>query len=413
MKTIAVIGGGQLCLMMAQAIRKKNMPYRLIAVDPSPNCPARPYLDELITGDYKDETKIRQLAQKADLITFEIELASSGVLHELSKKGMSVHPSPDVLQIIQDKYVQARFLEKKRLPIPEYMHIEDNVDLEKAITYLGLPVMIKSRKDSYDGRGNFILRSAGDLRSVFSYFGRKPLMAQKFIPFETEISVIVARNIHGAKVTFPVGENIHGKDYNILQKTILPARVPESVIDEAKMIAENAVESLKGVGVFGIEMFVTQNRVLINEIAPRVHNTGHFSIEACATSQFEQHIRAITGSEFGDTHLITDSAVMYNIIGGPADTGEYEILFDGMPVQGILEIDAGAFIHHYHKAIVKPYRKMGHLTMVANNNESRASFFERSEKLYKKIKIVAGKERIPQFPLYKAGKSKFVPWINN
>ncbi|GET22617.1 5-(carboxyamino)imidazole ribonucleotide synthase [Prolixibacter denitrificans] len=390
---IGIVGGGQLCLMMAQAIKSKNLPYEIIALDPSPNCPARPYLEELIIGDYKDEKKIKELAEKADQITFEIELADSIVLNNLSNNGMSVDPSPKTLQIIQDKYTQADYLARNQLPVPAFTAINQRADLERAIREMGLPLMVKARRDSYDGRGNYVVRSADDIEKVMTYFKDKPLMAQQFIPFDLEISVISARNIQGEVATFPVGENIHGTDYNILKTTIVPARVSKKVIENAERIAREAMEAFRGAGVFGIEMFVKGEEVLINEIAPRAHNTGHYSIEGCQTSQFEQHIRAITGNNLGDTGLIAESAVMHNIIGENDYSGDYEILFDGITVKGVRQIGDRAVIHHYHKALVKPNRKMGHLTVLAKPFESQEALIQRAQKLFKKIKIVRQNDR--------------------
>lgn len=406
--TIAVIGGGQLCMMMAQAVKKKNLPFRFIAIDPSPNCPAKPFLDELIVGDYKDEEKIEQLAQKADLVTFEIELANSRVLNEIAGNGKPVSPAPNTLKIVQDKYVQAEFLKKNGHPVPACRNFNDRAGLQQAINEMNLPLMIKARKDSYDGRGNFVLKSADSIDEIFSYFGSRSLMAQEFIPFDVEISVIVARNIRGEKVSYPVGENFHGKDYNILKTTIVPARVPEGIVQNAKKIAEEVMESFQGVGVFGIEMFVTGDAILINEIAPRVHNTGHFTIEACATSQFENHVRAISGMELGNTRLTCPSVVMHNIIGGPKDFGPYTLLFNGKSLTGISTIDAGAFVHHYHKSDVKPFRKMGHLTVVANPNESQEELILRAEKLLQKIHIVPFNKRLQYFNPYKKRKNSTV-----
>jgi 5-(carboxyamino)imidazole ribonucleotide synthase len=394
-KVIGIVGGGQLCLMMAQAIKSQDLPYEIIALDPSPDCPAQPYLKELIVGDFKDERKIKELAEKADQITFEIELADSAVLNHLSQNGLSVNPSPETLQIIQDKYIQADYLSRNQLPVPAYMGINRKSDLEEAIRELGIPMMVKARRDSYDGRGNFVVRSTADIDEVWNLFGEKPIMAQQFVPFDREISVIAARSLQGEITTFPVGENIHGTDYNILKTTIVPARGSKKVIEKAGQIAMSALEALGGAGVFGIEMFVKGEEVLINEISPRVHNTGHYSIEGCQTSQFEQHIRAITGNRLGETRLVADAAVMHNIIGADNYTGDYEILFDETSVEGVAQVDDRATIHHYHKPVVKPNRKMGHFTVWAKPSESQEELIHRAEHLFKRIKIVGPRQHQP------------------
>lgn len=386
-KIIGIVGGGQLCLMMGESIRTKNLPYRLIAIDPTPDCPAHDFLEEQIVGDYKDEEQIRKLGEAADIVTFEIELANSKVLGELREKGKPVHPSPDTLRIIQDKYTQAEFLRKHDIPVPDFRKIEAPDDLAKAVKDYGLPLMIKARKDSYDGRGNFVLRKEEDIGEVFSYFNGSELMAQKYIRFDVEVSVISARGVNGEIATFPVGENIHGVDYNILRTTIVPARVDREVIAKAEKVARDTMEALKGAGVFGIEMFAVKGEVLINEIAPRVHNSGHYTVEACHTSQFEQHIRAIAGDKLGETSLKSGPTVMYNIIGGEDQTGEYDITFDGSPVVGTVQVDENVFVHNYGKHEVKPYRKMGHVTMVALGRESQEELIHRAELVNRKVEI--------------------------
>lgn len=386
-RTIGVVGGGQLCLMMGEAIRDKDLPYELVAVDPTPNCPAYDFLAEQFIGDYKDEKQIQKLAESSDIITFEIELANSRILEKLRKEGMPVHPSPETLRIIQDKYTQAEFLRNHNIPVPNFQKIKGEIDLERMANEDGLPLMIKARKDSYDGRGNFTLRNQKDVKEVLSYFNGKDLMAQEYIPFDVEISVIAARDINGNVITFPVAENIHGLDYNILETTIVPARINRSVISKAKKVAKDAMEALDGRGVFGIEMFVKDGNVLINEIAPRVHNSGHYSIEACNTSQFEQHVRAISGDALGNTDLISNSAVMHNIIGQEGYTGDYQIAFDESVISGTVKVEEGVVIHNYGKHEVKPHRKMGHFTVISLGKESQGDLIRRAEQIKNRIQI--------------------------
>ncbi len=389
-KTIGVVGGGQLCLMIGESIKDKDLPYRLIAVDPTPNCPAYSFLDDQLVGDYKDEEQIRKLGNSSDIITFEIELANSKVLEELRKKGLPVHPSPDTLRTIQDKYTQADFLYNSSIPVPNFESVSGKEELEQVISGYGLPLMIKARKDSYDGRGNFVLRKDSEVDGVLSYFNGREIMAQEYIPFDVEISVITARGVNGEISIFPVGENVHGKDYNILEKTIVPARVNKEIIEKAKGIAKQTMESLNGAGVFGIEMLVAGSDVLINEIAPRVHNSGHYTIEACQTSQFEQHIRAISGESLGNTDLISGPAVMHNIIGLDGQTGNYQIMFDNSQIIGTAEVEKGVFVHNYGKHEVKPYRKMGHFTVISNKGEDQEDLIIRAEKIKEKITIDNG-----------------------
>lgn len=386
-KTIGIVGGGQLCLMMGEAVRDKNMPYKLIAVDPTPECPAFRVIDEQLVGDFKDEAQIKKLADSSDFVSFEIELAGSEVLAELSAKGKPIRPAPETLKIIQDKFTQAQFLREHGLPVPDFRAVEGREEIKSAAEEFGLPLMIKARKDSYDGRGNFVLRNLSEIDEVLKIFDGRELMAQRYIKFDLEVSVICARATNGEIKTFPVGENIHGVDYNILLTTIVPARVENSVVAEAKRIAERSMEALKGAGVFGIEALVVGGEVLINEIAPRVHNSGHYTIEACETSQFEQHIRAVAGDSLGSTELVCDAAVMRNTIGPEGYTGNYRMTFDGEIVEGTREVAKGVVVHNYGKHKVKPHRKMGHFTAISLLGESREELIARVEELDIKIKI--------------------------
>ncbi|MFW6283633.1 MAG: 5-(carboxyamino)imidazole ribonucleotide synthase [Minisyncoccales bacterium] len=391
-KTIGVVGGGQLCLMMGEAIKNKKLPYRLIALDPTPICPASKFIDKQIVGDYKDENLIKELAESSDIVTFEIELANSKILSELKEKGKLVYPSPEILRLIQDKYIQADFLRNNKIPVPDFEKISTKNDLENAIEKYGLPIMIKARKDSYDGKGNYVLKNKDEIENVFVYFKDKKIMVQRYIAFDIEISVICARSVSGKISTFPVAENIHGKDYNILETTIVPARVNPDIIKKAKKIAIKTMDALKGVGVFAIEFLVKNGEVLINEIAPRVHNSGHFSIEACNTSQFEQHIKAIGKDSLGDTNLISSSAVMYNINGKKGYKGNYQIMFENVYINGTKEVLKGVTLHNYGKDKVKPFRKMGHITVVAQKNETQDDVIKRAKKMFDKIKIIHGGE---------------------
>ena len=386
-KTIGIVGGGQLCLMLGETIKNKDLPYNLVALDPTPNCPAYNFLGQQFVGDYKDETQIRRLAESSDIITFEIELANSQVLAELEERGMLVHPSSGTLRIIQDKYVQADFLRGHGIPVPDFQRVENQDNLERAIEEYGLPIMIKARTDSYDGKGNFVLRNQTDVSRVLSCFNGRNLMAQRYVDFDLEVSVISARGINGEISTFPVGENIHGADYNILKTTIVPARVDDEVVLKSRGVAEDTMRVLEGAGVFGIEMFVKDGDVLVNEIAPRVHNSGHYSIEACHTSQFEQHIRAIMGERLGNTNLTSGSVVMHNIIGGEGYTGSYQMMFERTPIIGTTQVADSVVVHNYGKHQVRPYRKMGHFTVVSLNGVTQDDLIHRAEQLKSKIKI--------------------------
>ena len=352
-KILGVIGGGQLGLMLTEAANQ--MPEyisQVVVLDPTPNCPASQAGAKQIIADFKDENAILDLAEKSDIITYEIESGNSDVLKKLENKSI-INPSPDTLKIIQDKLEQKKFLLKNKIPIAEFAEINNLNELKKIITDFGLPVLLKVRKDAYDGRGNYKISSIDEISKAYSSFTNKPLMVEKFVDFKMEVSVIASRNTNGEILTYPVVENIH--EENILRMTIAPARVSDIVRNKAESIAHNTMEVLKGAGVFGIEMFVTNNdEVLINEIAPRVHNSGHHTLQSSKTSQFEQHLRAILGLKLGSTELIHHT-VMYNILGPANFHGKYK------PI--IINAD-DVFLKMYGKEISKTKRKLGHFNVV-------------------------------------------------
>jgi len=352
-KILGIIGGGQLGMMLTEAA--KNMPLdisKIIVLDPTENCPASKVGAEQIIADFKDESSIRELAERSDIITYEIESGNSNVLKKLEST-CQINPSPETLEIIQDKLTQKKFLNQNNIPVAKFSEISSISDLETEISELGLPVLLKVRRDAYDGRGNFRIDSADQILTAMNVFEGKSLMVEEFVDFKMEVSVIAARNTNGEIQTYPVVENIH--EDNILKMTIAPARINAEISKNAEEIAHKTMEVLHGAGVFGIEMFVTNsNKVLINEIAPRVHNSGHHTLQSSMTSQFEQHLRAILGLNLGSTELL-HPAIMYNILGPKNFKGVYKlptINFDN------------AFLKMYGKLESKPKRKIGHVNLI-------------------------------------------------
>ena len=350
-KRLGIIGGGQLGMMITEAAKNLSEHISEITVlDPTENCPAAQAGAKQIVGDFKDELAILKLAEQSDIITYEIESGNTDVLSKLKAK---IEPSPSTLGIIQDKFSQKTFLSENELPVSQFYEITSLGDLHEKIKELGLPVLLKLRRDAYDGRGNFKITSSDEIEKAYQHFDGKSLMVEKFVNFKMEVSVIAARNTKGDIATYPLVENIH--ENNILKMTIAPARVSDDVIKDAGEIARKTMEVLKGAGVFGIEMFIDQDdEILINEIAPRVHNSGHHTLQSCKTSQFEQHLRAILGLELGNTELV-HKTVMCNILGPDGFEGKYE------PVQ--LEKD-GVYLKMYGKNVSKPQRKLGHFNIV-------------------------------------------------
>jgi 5-(carboxyamino)imidazole ribonucleotide synthase len=353
-KRLGIIGGGQLGMMITESAKNLSGYISEITVlDPTENCPAAQAGAKQIVGDFKDELAILKLAEQSDIITYEIESGNTDVLSRLKAR---IEPSPSTLGIIQDKLSQKTFLSENELPVSQFYEITSLDDLHEKIKELGLPVLLKARRDAYDGRGNFKITSPDEIEKAYKHFGGKSLMVEKFVNFKMEVSVIAARNTKGEIAAYPLVENIH--ENNILKITIAPARVSDDVISNAGEIAKKTMEVLKGAGVFGIEMFIDQNdKILINEIAPRVHNSGHHTLQSCKTSQFEQHLRAILGLDLGSTDLV-HKTVMCNILGPDGFEGKYK------PV--VLEKD-GVYLKMYGKSVSKPQRKLGHFNIVDLN----------------------------------------------
>ena len=358
-KVLGIIGGGQLGMMLTEAAGKMSEHIsKVIVLDPNQNCSASLVGAEQIIADFKDKNAIIELSKKADIITYEIESGDSDVLKSVETNA-EINPSPETLKIIQDKFLQKTFLQNNNIPVPEFIKVDNIAEIEEGLKKFGYPALLKARRDAYDGKGNFKIDSENEIQKAFDYLKGKKLMLEKFVPFKMEVSVIASRNTKGEIKAFPLVENIHEK--NILRETIAPARTSNEVSQKAEKIANNTMDVLNGAGVFGIEMFVTQDdNIIINEIAPRVHNSGHHTLQSSKTSQFEQHLRAILGLDLGDTQLIYNT-IMYNILGNLNFEGEYKKLdFSKNNV----------FLKMYEKKISKPLRKLGHLNIVGMDNQT-------------------------------------------
>ena len=377
-KVLGIIGGGQLGMMLTEAAKKMSEHISdVIVLDPTENCPAAKVGAKQIVADFKDEKAIIDLANRTDILTYDIELGSSDVLKTIESK-TEINPSPDTLEIIQDKFLQKSFLSENDIPVADFVRIDSLLDLEKKIKNFKFPALLKVRRDAYDGRGNFKINSESKLKLSFEYFKEKKTFLEKFVDFRMEVSVIAARNTKGEIATFPLVENIH--EENILRMTIAPARVSTEISKKANQVAVRTMQVLKGAGVFAIEMFVTkENGILINEIAPRVHNSGHHTLQSSKTSQFEQHLRAILGLELGDTTLLHPT-VMYNILGPQGFQGKFK------PVT--IESE-NVFLKMYGKTESKPKRKLGHFNVMAkNDNEDISSLLDKVKKLKNSVIIV-------------------------
>ena len=376
-RVLGIIGGGQLGMMLTEAAKKMPQDIsKVIVLDPTENCPAAKVGAEQIIADFKDKNAIIELGSKSDILTYEIESGDTDVLEEIENK-TQINPSPKTLKIIQDKYEQKSFLSKNKIPVADFVIIDSFQDLNEKIHEFRFPCLLKVRHGGYDGRGNFKIDSESQIKEAFEYFQGKKIMLEKFVDFKMEVSVISARNINGQISTYPVVENIH--EENILRMTIAPARVSKKIADKAEIVAKNTMKVLRGAGVFGIEMFVTNDEdILVNEIAPRVHNSGHHTLNSSKTSQFEQHLRAILGLDLGSTEL-THSAVMYNILGPNNFEGKYKM-------DSIVGDDI--FLKMYGKEESKPKRKLGHFNLIdIKNNNSINDLLDKVEQIKKSINI--------------------------
>jgi len=348
---IGIIGGGQLGRMMALAARRMGCAVSII--DPTPDSPAGQLADHQIEAAFDNHDAMQRLVECCDVTTFEIETIDVSSLIDLETAGHDIFPSPRLLKLLQDKLVQKQLLADAGLPTAEFV---DAADLsEQRFAEFGYPLVQKARRGGYDGRGVAILKSADDFPNhlpVASYI-------ERFVPAEKELSVVIARGRDGHTASYPVVEMTVRPAQNVLDTLIAPARISDELADQARAIAERAVEVLDGVGVFGVEMFLTESgEILINEIAPRTHNSGHHTIEANATDQFEQHLRAVLGFPLGSTDQLSP-AVMLNLLGEPGTQGKTKLngLRDALSISGVS-------VHLYGKHETRPYRKMGHVTIL-------------------------------------------------
>lgn len=356
-KKIGIVGGGQLGRMLAQAARKLG--FFVTVLDPTKNSPAAQVADKQIQGSFKDMDKILELGEVSDVVTFEIESANSEALERMVTDGKEVYPSPKSLKIIKDKFGQKVFLENHDIPVANFALIENEDDIEKQSQIFGFPFLLKSRFDAYDGRGNYVVKNKEDISNAVKKLGDVPLYAEKLFPFIKELAVISVRGKNGEIITYPVVETVHKN--NICHIVRSPAPVKEEVRQKAKILAEKVLNSLGDVGTYAVEMFLGENdEILVNEIAPRVHNSGHHTIEAFSVSQFEAHIRAITGMPLSEPTPLANSSVMVNILG----ERDGEALIKGGDTG-----ENGIFTHIYGKMDTRKERKMGHITALGDDPE--------------------------------------------
>lgn len=350
--TIGIIGGGQLGQMLTEAALPLG--YKVIVLDPTTHSPAAQAGAEQIVKGY-DKATVEELALKSDYLTTEFEEGLDiETLEHLAQTGVKINPAPDTIAQILDKLNQKNYLSEKGIPMGQFAAIESTEDAYSHLEKYGGKMLIKTRRGGYDGYGNRVVSTKEEVDKALIDFAGKPVYAEAFVPFVKELAVMVVRNLDRQIAAYPVVETI--QQNNICHEVMAPAEIEEAVRLQASEIALKVAGQFTGAGAFGIEMFLTdQGKVWLNEIAPRVHNSGHYTIEACQTSQFENHIRAVTGMPLGPTVMKVPAVVMINILGdreGPAEP------------QGVAEAetDPHVKVHIYGKAQTKVGRKMGHLT---------------------------------------------------
>ncbi|MCL2370486.1 MAG: 5-(carboxyamino)imidazole ribonucleotide synthase [Firmicutes bacterium] len=367
-KTIGIVGGGQLGKMMI--LDAKRLGFRIAVLDPAKDCPCHAISDEHIVKGFDDLDGYLELAKKSDVITYEFEHINVAHLEELVKRGHTIYPSVASLKVIQDKLWQKEALSKAGIAVPKFEAAKNIDDLYAYYDRTQKPFFLKSRRDGYDGKGNYMVRDRADIAKGYERLigkGAKQdtsdrLMIEELAHFEKEVSVIATRGQDGECVIYPIAENVHKN--SILDTTVVPAAVSKKIVGKIMDIAKQVMECFGGVGTFCAELFVNEKRgeVMVNEVAPRVHNTGHYTIEAVRTSQFENHIRAIAGLGLGSTEMVVGASIMKNIIGGDGQDGV--VAYTG--IEQAYKI-SGVNVHIYGKNEVKEGRKMGHMTMTGKS----------------------------------------------
>ena len=355
-KTLGILGGGQLGRMVIQSAISYNIDIHIL--DPDPNAPCKSICQKFVKGSLNDFETVYAFGQDCDIITIEIENVNTEALQKLAEEGKEVFPQPHIIKMIQDKRLPKQFYKEKGIPTADFILTEDKTDVIRNASFL--PAVNKLGREGYDGRGVQILRNESDLEKAFE----APGLLEKLIDFDKEIAVIVAKNKNGETKAFPAVECSFHPTANLVEFLFSPAQVSDEIEQKAKQIAIQVIEELGMIGILAVEMFVTRTgEILVNEIAPRPHNSGHHTIEANFTSQFEQHFRAVMNMPLGNTDTRCPAA-MVNLLGEEGFTGDayVEGLDEAMSQKGV-------YVHLYGKKTTKPFRKMGHVTILDNEIE--------------------------------------------
>jgi 5-(carboxyamino)imidazole ribonucleotide synthase len=371
--TVGILGGGQLGRMLTLAGR--NMGYRFVTLDPTEDSPCGQVADAQIVANYDDVEAARKLANRSDVITYEFENVDAEVT-ELLMKEAYVPQGSQLLYTTQHRLREKKAIEASGVPVAPYEEINSLDQLREAVLRFGTPCVLKTATGGYDGKGQWVIRSLDEVQVAFETLSRAhtELVLEQFIHFDKELSVIAARSPRGEVKAFPAAENIHVD--NILHLSIVPARIPQAVQKEAEELAIRIASSLEVIGLIAVELFLTKDgQLFVNELAPRPHNSGHYTMEACRTSQFEQHIRAICNLPLGSTELMSP-VVMVNVLGE-----HVEPLLELMDQALFAEDGESAVspkVHLYGKHEAKEKRKMGHINLLASHVETALDWVDRA-----------------------------------
>ncbi|MFA5995773.1 MAG: 5-(carboxyamino)imidazole ribonucleotide synthase [Patescibacteria group bacterium] len=371
--TIGMLGGGQLGRMFGYAA--KRLGYNVITLDPTPTCPMAQVVDEQIVAAYDDVNAAKELAKRCQVISYEFENVAVKLVDTITAT-TPVYPGAKALAVSQHRWREKDLFKKCSIPVTPFYQVATETDLEQAEKTIGYPAVLKTCQFGYDGKGQYVINNTNEAKTAFTKLNKQELIWEKKVDFVKEISVICVRGQNGETVTYPVSENIHVN--NILDITIVPARISKSSTQQAHDIAKMIAKELDIIGTFCVELFVlADGTVMANEIAPRPHNSGHYSIEACYCSQFENQLRAICGLPLGSPDLRYGTAVMINILG----TGT------GNTLSGVDQLmnNKNAYLHLYGKAEAKAARKMGHFTVIGDDIET---LLQQAQEIRKNLKWV-------------------------
>ena len=370
---LGILGGGQLGRMLIQQAINYNVTVKVL--DPDREAPCRKLCDEFTVGSLSDYETVYNFGKNVDLLTIEIEKVNVDALEQLEKEGVQVYPQSRIIRLIQDKGLQKQFFKENGIPTADFQVISSPQQLQQSL--IPFPYIQKLRRDGYDGKGVYKVADESYLAGAF----KEPSLIEKWVDFEKEIGVIVARNENGDISAFPLVEMEFNPEANLVEFLISPSTLPFEIHQQAEQIAKKIAESLKIVGLLAVEMFLDKHgKILVNELAPRPHNSGHQTIEGNVVSQFEQHLRAIFNQPLGDTACL-NNAIMVNVLGEAGYEGP--AVYQG--IEKILKL-SGVYVHLYGKALTKPFRKMGHVTIV---DADREKAIEKARFVQQTLKVIS------------------------